>query len=154
MKVTKEYLKRIVKEELQEATRITKNLRVERGDPVLIGMEGTREKYYTFVKDIKGNGDIVDSNGNIYDPSGRLKRRSNQERHQFGWLTGQDPGGKNVQMQIYDVDDYTEDFRKSVKSYINSFLKSKINEITLDELKEIAKAFKLQTGLQKYKEDI
>ena len=154
MKVTKDYLKRLIKEELQEVTKISKTMQLKIGDPVLIGMEGTRKKYYTFVKDIRSNGEIVDSKGNIYEPSGRLKRRSNKERYQFGYLTGRDPGNKNVQMQIYDVDDYTEDFRDSLKGYIEHFLREKFDDLSIDVLKELAKTFKVQIGEKKYKEDI
>lgn len=151
MKITKDYLKKLIKEELQEATRITKTLRVKKGDPVLIGLEGSRDKFYTIVKHVDED-KIVDSEGNVYEPSGRLRRRSSTAGRKFGHVS--DPGGKNIQMQIYDIDDHTNDFRETLRSFMKYFLREKFNSLSLDQMKDLAKMLKVSIGEKKYKEDI
>jgi len=151
MELNKETIKRMIKEirteQLLEATKISKTLRVEVGDYVLVGFEGTRRKYLTSVKRIKPNGDIVDTAGNTYDSSGRLKRRT-ANSYKFGWLSGSDPGNKNVQLQIYDIEDRTEDFRETLKRY----LASSFNKLTLDQMKQIADIANVTIGDVPHKE--
>jgi hypothetical protein len=147
MKLTQENLRNIIEEVVAEAVNISKSLRVSKGDTVLVGFEGTRRKYVTSIRDVKPNGDIVDLAGNVYDPAGRLKRRS-QQPYKFGWLTGSDPGNKNVQLQIYDIEDHTEDFRETLKR----ILFSSFDKLTLDQMKQIASVSNVQIGSRPYRE--
>lgn len=101
------------------------------GDSIKIGQEGLSWKYYSKVQKILDSGKIVDSEGNIFFPNGRLYKGKSQS------LQKSRNKNKEVSAQLITQEDFDDQYKKSKIDFLKSFDYSKLK---IEDIEKITDA--------------
>lgn len=130
---------------LEEDERYKKGLyQAEVGDTLAIGIQGQSFKNKRKITKILPDGKVVDSDGNIFNPNGRLFRGGNRQSQKKG-----NPG-KEISAKLVTQDEYNDDFKRIKIDFLRKFEYEKldIEDILkiIDTIPNYSQANKLNTS--------
>ena len=135
MKITKNELQALIRE---ESDRYKKGLyQVKIGDWIAVGKEGRRWKIKRKVSKILPDGKIVDENGNIFFPDGRLFRGGNKDSD----LMKKYSSGKQVSAQIVTQRDFDEEYKHIKVDFLRKFDWNSLDITQLEKIIDVIECF-------------